>query len=502
MPERVPRRMVLGGIGAMVAAPALAEAPRTSLRPPQNPRRAGTAVATTAPPAVAAPEAESLIRAADLGGKVAFAVADARTGLVLEAREGGTPMPPASTLKTITSLYALETLGADHRFVTRILAAGPVTGGRADGDLVLEGGGDPTLSTDHLGDMAARLRARLPGGAAGGFAVWGDALPYLRAIDETQPDWLGYNPAVAGLNLNFNRVHFEWRRKGADYQVSMDARGERFLPAVSCARVTLSARERPVYAYSDRGRIEEWSVARAALGKAGSRWLPVRRPDAYAAEVLQVLARAQGVRLDTARRLDARPKGEVLVENRSDPLPAVLRDMMKYSTNMTAEAVGMAASVRRGADSHVASARAMTDWLAARTGIAGMRFADHSGLAGASRVTAIGMAQALGRLGPAAGLRGLMKPVEFRDAGGRKLKTQPFAVQAKTGTLNFVSSLVGYMTTPGGTDLVFAILTADVARRDAIPDAQKEDPPGAGAWVKRSKRLQQQLLERWAAVYG
>jgi serine-type D-Ala-D-Ala carboxypeptidase/endopeptidase (penicillin-binding protein 4) len=61
---------------------------------------------------------------------------------------------------------------------------------------------------------------------------------------------------------------------------------------------------------------------------------------------------------------------------------------------------------------------------------------------------------------------------------------------------------VGYASAPGGRELAFAIFTGDVARRDAVPDSQKEQPPGVGAWVKRSKRLQQQLIERWASVYG
>ena len=34
------------------------------------------------------------------------------------------------------------------------------------------------------------------------------------------------------------------------------------------------------------------------------------------------------------------------------------------------------------------------------------------------------------------------------------------------------------------------------------PAAQRERPEGGSAWVKRSKRLQQQLIERWVAVYG
>jgi len=178
-----------------------------------------------------------------------------------------------------------------------------------------------------------------------------------------------------------------------------------------------------------------------------------------------------------------------------------LREMMKYSTNMTAEAVGMAASLRRGVGSHLASAKSMSEWLNGRAGTSA-RFVDHSGLGGASRIAPADMVKALRLLGPGARLGALMKEFEFRDDKGRKAARPALKVAAKTGTLNFVSSLAGFLTAPGGRELVFAIMTADVARRDAVPDSQKEKPEGGRAWVTRSRHLQQQLIERWGAVYS
>ena len=496
--DGVSRRRILGGMAAGLAwgfgGPVLAEAP---LRSPRPAARFAGVVRAAGPAAV---PADDLIRAASLGGEVGYVVADARTGSILEARAGDRPMPPASTLKVITSLYALEHLGAGYRFPTRLVATGPVAGGKVQGDLILAGGGDPTLTTDDLGDMAAALKGRGVAGVTGRFLVWGGALPYLEAIDESQPAWLGYNPAVSGLNLNYNRVNFVWKRAGKGYEVGMDARAERFAPPVYSARVSVSDRDLPVYSYR-RGKVEEWTVARKALGKGGSRWLPVRRPELYAGDVFQTLARAAGIPLPAPEVAGGLPGGTLLAERASAELPVILRDMMKYSTNMTAEAVGMAASVRRGVGSHAGSARAMTAWLAERTGSAA-RLADHSGLAGASRIAPEAMVRALVTLGPKAGLRGLLKEFAFRDEAGRKVRGGPVTVEAKTGTLNFVSTLAGYVRAPGGTDLAFAIFTGDVARRDSIPDSQKENAPGVGAWVKRSKRLQQQLIERWATVYG
>ncbi len=496
--DRVTRRAVLGGLLTGVAGAALADAPLTSPRPGRRPGGFADAPPTAK---VTAAQAADLIAAAKLGGEITYVVADAKTGLVLEALGPDIPMPPASTAKTITSLYALEHLGREFRFPTRLLATGPVTGGRLEGDLILAGGGSPVLSTDDLGDMAAALKAAGLRRVAGRFRVWGGALPYLRELDPDQPDYFGYNPCVSGINLNFNRVNFAWAKTGGDFRLGMDARGERFVPEVTMAGARLAERDLPIFTYDGEGPREMWSVARSALNKEGSRWLPVRRPEAYAGDVFRVLARAQGISLPEAEVADGLPEGaRVLLERQSDPLPVILKDMLKFSTNLTAEAVGMTASMRRGITTHEGSARAMTEWLQARAGVRQARFADHSGLGGASRISAGEMVRTLVSLGPGAGLRGLMKDVPLNEKG--KPPMPGVLVSGKTGTLNFVSALVGYMTCADGAELAYAIFTGDVARRDAVPDDQKEDPPGGAAWVRRSKTLQRGLLTRWAAVYG
>ncbi|WP_461307374.1 D-alanyl-D-alanine carboxypeptidase/D-alanyl-D-alanine endopeptidase, partial [Albidovulum sp.] len=447
----------------------------------------------------AVPDLDALIAEAGLGGEVAIVVADAATGRIFEQHHGSRPMPPASTLKIVTSLYALEHLGAAHRFETRLIATGPVSGGRLAGDLILAGGGDPVLDTDDLGDMVGALVKAGLRRISGRFLVWGGALPYIEAIDTSQPEWSGYNPAVCGLNLNFNRVNFVWKRNGGDYDIVMDARARRFAPAVSWARMAVADRDLPVYAYRRSTTAEEWSVARAALGRGGSRWLPVRRPDLYAGDVMRTLAAAQGITLPAPTALAEAPgQGALLVRHQSEALPAILSGMMKYSNNMTAEVVGMTASARRGGTSHAVSGREMASWLRGRAGCASARFADHSGLAGASRISPADMVRVLADPAFRAALTPLLAPARLSDG----LKTAGARVIAKTGTLNFVSGLAGYLGRPGGREMAFAILAGDVARRDAIPPSERERPAGGRGWNARAKTLQQALLERWLALYG
>ncbi|MGC9419955.1 MAG: D-alanyl-D-alanine carboxypeptidase, partial [Rhodovulum sp.] len=338
----------------------------------------------------------------------------------------------------------------------------------------------------------------------GRFLYDAGALPRLPAIDPGQPAHVGYNPAISGLNLNFNRVHFEWKREGGGYDVTLDARARRFAPAVSVARMQVVDRPGPVYTYSSKGGVDEWTVAQGALGKGGARWLPVRRPALYCAEVFHTLARAAGIALPRPEEAAGPVAGLVLAEHRSEPLSDILRDMLKYSTNMTAEAVGLSATLARGARpaSLTASGAAMGAWLSARVGARKARFVDHSGLGDASRMSAVEMVRTLVDLAPGTGLKGLMKQVHLRDGRGRPIYDHPVEIRAKTGTLNFVSGLAGYVTFPTGRDLAFAIFSADIERRAALGPQELERPAGGRSWITRARRLQMALLERWVELYA
>lgn len=493
--QNVSRRWFLGGLMAGSAGAALAAPPAASIRPQPRPADYRKLVVTGA---------DKLIARAGLSGKVAFAVADARTGEVLEGRNPLLGLPPASVTKAVTALYALETLGADYRFRTRLIATGPVVGGELQGDLVLAGGGDPTLNTDMLGDLAARLKAAGVSAVKGRFRYYAGALPEVPAIDPGQPDHVGYNPAISGLNLNFNRVHFEWRRAASGYTVTMDARAQRYRPQVSMAEMQVVRRDLPVYTYSSKGGVDHWTVASGALGKGGARWLPVRRPALYAAEVFQTLARAQGIALGRAGEARVLPGGTVLAEMQSAPLREILRGMLKYSTNITAEVVGLTATLGRGkrVASLAASGREMSAWLKARLGTRRADFVDHSGLGGGSRLSPGDMVRALVAVGPDGPLKPILKDVYLRDENGRALKSHPVKIKAKTGTLNFVSALAGYATGADGRELAFAILTADAGRRAEIEPEDRERPEGSRSWIRRSRAMQLELVERWAVLYG
>ncbi len=95
-----------------------------------------------------------------VGASSGVMVRDADSGTVLYQAHAQRRLAPASNMKMFTSLAAFGVLGADYRFETRLLTTGEQRGDTLQGDLYLQGSGDPTLHPDDLDTFAATLAQR------------------------------------------------------------------------------------------------------------------------------------------------------------------------------------------------------------------------------------------------------------------------------------------------------------------------------------------------------
>ncbi len=281
----------------------------------------------------------------------------------------------------------------------------------------------------------------------------------------------------------------------------MDARTDQYRPDVQTSRMEVVDRAGPTYTYEDRDGIDSWTVADAALGNGGARWLPVRRPGAYTAEVFQTLVRSHGIVLKTPEPIETLPDAWQIARFDSRPLHEVLRLMLFYSTNPTAEIVGLTASTKRGLapKSLKESAEAMSAWARAELGLQDVAMEDHSGLGDDSRISTRDLVHMMASAPAQTELQPLLKEIHIQKFDGPNV---PMSIHAKTGTLNFVSGLAGYVEVEDGRELAFAVLSGDIARRDGLPMEQRESPPGGHGWNTQAKYLQQRLLHRWANLYG
>ena len=330
---------------------------------------------------------------------------------------GNVSVAPASVTKVITALYALDVFGANHRFRTRLIATGNITGEVVQGALILVGGGNPMLTTADLAKIAGQLKAAGLTEVKGKFLVYDGALPRVKTIDKDQTVHAGYSPAVGGIALNYNRIHFEWRRKSGQYSTTMDARTAKYRPDVVMAKTKIANRSSPVFTYVHKGGADNWSVAGGALGSGGARWLPFRNPALYAADVFATMAGAQGIRLQPVKVVNRISAGTALVTHQSVPLREILRDMLKYSINLTAEMVGLAAMVkRRGKVGGLrSSANEMNAWTRSALDVQGMRLVDHSGLGAANRMTTDAMVGALVEAYGSNALRPIFESIAVRE---------------------------------------------------------------------------------------
>ncbi|MBD3107987.1 D-alanyl-D-alanine carboxypeptidase/D-alanyl-D-alanine-endopeptidase [Bacillus sp. AGMB 02131] len=94
------------------------------------------------------------------GGDVSIAIRDRTTGRLLYEYNGEKPIKPASNMKLITGAAALEALGQDYRFTTGLYTNGTLNKGVLTGDVYLKGEGDPTLSIEDLKQFAQELKSK------------------------------------------------------------------------------------------------------------------------------------------------------------------------------------------------------------------------------------------------------------------------------------------------------------------------------------------------------
>ena len=137
-------------------------------------------------------------------------VTDVETGEVVLEWRGDEPRNPASTIKLLTTLVALDVLGPAYRWRTDVYAAGELKAGRLDGDLLLKGYGDPFLVTERVWQLLRDIRHAGVREITGNLLIddsWFDVGDYDPAAFDRQP-LRAYNVAPNALLMNFKVVRY------------------------------------------------------------------------------------------------------------------------------------------------------------------------------------------------------------------------------------------------------------------------------------------------------
>jgi len=414
------------------------------------------------------------------GAKVSVLVVRADDGSILFERDSGRALVPASNLKILTALAALESLGPSHRFTTRVWADRVPDAEGAVGWLAVEGGGDPALTSEQWWRLAADLQR------AGLRRVDGAILLDDTAFDDRRwhPAWgaistRAYHAPVSALAANFGAFAVEVRpgvAPGASARASLD-------PPVSTLRLQGSVRTRgartPAKLLVDRvaraAGGETWVVKGAVPqgGEPETVWRSVADPVLYTGGVLRMQLEAVGVSVAGPLRAAPVPADALeLLDFEGDSLGRVVGLFIKYSSNpigeMLVKGLGRTASGEPGSWKNGRRAvRASLERLG--LDLRGFEGVDGSGLARANRVAQRTLVQALRvardsfRFGPelVAAL-----PIAARDGTLKKrMRASPDGVRAKTGLLDGVTGLSGYADSPSGV-LVFSVISNGHTRGD------------------------------------
>lgn len=385
---------------------------------------------------------DGLVVGSGLGDRVDVSVLDVATGQSLYDHDAALPTTPASTTKLVTAVTVLAARGPAYRIPTRVVAGG------APGEVVLIGGGDPTVAVGATGyypgaarlDKLAGQVKRALGGVAPTKVIIDTSLfsgpVYGPGWDADIPTG-GYGGAITALMTDGARVDPKAKEGGAERVPEPDlTAGRAFaaqlgLPATAVVRGSAPA--------------GSGSAAPPGTGQASG------------------AGQAPGAELGRVE---------------SPPMVRLVDFMLSESDNIVAESLARQVALARNQPASFTGAAAAVDAQLADLGLDADQssLADGSGLSRTNRVSPALLAHvlALATSGQHAELTSLVTGLPVAgwsgtliDRFGAKAGTAGGAgvVRAKTGTLTGVHAIAGVLTTADGRLLSFALMA------DAVPSS-------------------------------
>ena len=481
-------RRATAALAAIVAAACVS--PQGGAAPP--PTTPAPAPAPAAPPRADSGLVTRARLRADIDSMIASApfrtatwgilIVDPSTRDTLYSHNAGKLLVPASNMKIVTAAVALAQLGPDYTFTTVFGARGARRDSTLNGDLVVLGRGDPTVSDamrkdamQPLREAADSLRARgvrrvtgslgragnaFPGPPLGMGWEWDDLRePYAAGVDE-----LMFNEGIA-------RVTVRAGRQVGDPVVATAAPVPSYPASIVKAQTSSTARPRgaDITVAFDTG-----STARVVVagfineGESTTVELAYRDPAASFLAAMREALAERGIVVERGVDASESPAAapiDTLWVMRSPPLREILPALMKPSQNQIAEAllkvVGLEKAGRGTADSGARVVRAqLAAWGAPPDGYI---IRDGSGLSRhglLSAETIVHVLEAM-RTHPSSQVFHDALPVAGVDGTiDDRMRGTPAQrnVRAKTGTLDRASALSGYVTTADGRRLLFSLV--------------------------------------------
>lgn len=469
------RLVVAGAIAAvcaaLVAAPGHAAVPKP------------TSGARTAAPAALGDDLDAILANPKfVGAEVGLTVRNADTGQTLYDHSGSLRVLPASNAKIYTSSAAMDVLGPDYRFATKVLETGAVHGRVLTGDVFLKGYGDPMMMAADYNRLAARL-ARTGIRTVRGSLVADDT--YFDSV-RLAPFWSWddepyyYSAQTSALNVSPDDIGdtgtvlvnvVPGKQVGSTPKLTMTP-ANHYLRIHNTATTGASGSGETIDVVREHGRNVLDVTGSIPLGAGAYASQPtVNEPTHLVAELFRRALARHGIRVEGRTAYRATPAAaHVVVTHRSATLSALLIPFLKLSNNMMAEALTKAMGQATSGEGTWAAGVAAILADVATNGVdtSTVRLFDGSGLGRADYVTTDQTTALLEALRdkpwfqtwydalPIAG-----EPDQL--VGGtlrHRMAGTPAAdnLHGKTGSMTGVSALGGYITDAAGDHLVFEMV--------------------------------------------
>lgn len=389
-----------------------------------------------------------------------FVVYDPKTKKIISSYNENMPLVPASTTKLLTTETALNLLGENYRWMTQLEYSGQVDeNGVLNGNLYIVGSGDPSLGTNKAGALSYR-------------DIISDFVSGLsrEGIKKVNGDIIIQTALFKG-NISRLPENVVWLENN-NYYLPVGTTRE-ISPAnekLIVKKNTLSATDKKFFYVSPYANQMVYAEKYEGDGA-----LTTKLPDApaYLANTFRATLVKSGIAVTgkvTPKMTDASPETRKLVSAYKSPtLADIIYYTNQHSDNSLAEALLKTVGFFKKGDQTSESGRVVVkDHLKDIAFDAeGLNYMDGSGLSRSNTVTPIAQAKYLTSLMnekyygayltslPIGGQSGTLKRM-FNFTGNGQ-------VFAKTGTLNKVKTLAGYIKTNSGRTLVFSLLVNNYA---------------------------------------
>lgn len=410
---------------------------------------------------VKADDLQSVIGAYNRTGyAIGVVVHDLKTGKELFGYNEKKPMNPASTMKIITSSAAFHYLSGSYKYETT-LSTDQFSSGTIS-NLYLKGTGDPSLVEERLWRMAKDLRVR------GVKKISGDIIidnSYFDGGDFSGKDdssSRAYNAELSALALNFNSFAVVAKNIGGSLQVHIDPPTDYFK-----LKSTIRGSGDSIAVSRTYKEGKEHVLANGGVSTEKIRYANVANPVLYAGTTLAWVLDQMGIEFSGKIRSGKAVGSKVLFKDSSKPLSLILRDLNKWSNNFTAEMVlKTLGAVKGGVPGSTEKGLVHVKAFLQKKNVPASEYQIYngSGLSKRNRVSANVLNKVLmASYGDNKVRNDFIATMAIAGKDGTlrsRLKSPGLIgnVKAKTGTLNDVTALSGYIETKKKNMVAFTIL--------------------------------------------